>query len=50
MIRVLVADDSATQRDLGLQPRPLDETVADTIRWLAEVGYVSQRQAGRLGT
>ncbi len=41
-------DDESTRRDLGLQPRPLAETVSDTIRWLADVGYVSRRLAGRL--
>lgn len=42
------ADDSATRRDLGLEPMPLADSVADTIRWMAEAGYVSARQAGQL--
>ncbi|MGM1062893.1 SDR family NAD(P)-dependent oxidoreductase [Saccharothrix sp. Mg75] len=31
---------------LGLAPRPFADTVADTVRWLAETGAVTPRQAG----
>jgi dihydroflavonol-4-reductase len=41
-------DDSKTRTELGLEPRPLRETLADTVRWLVEVGRVSPREAGRL--
>jgi nucleoside-diphosphate-sugar epimerase len=41
-------DDSKTRSELGLEPRPLRETLADTVRWLIEVGRVSPREAGRL--
>jgi dihydroflavonol-4-reductase len=41
-------DDSKTRSELGLEPRPLRETLADTVRWLVEVGRVSPREAGRL--
>jgi len=41
-------DDSKTRRDLGLEPRPLRETFADTVRWLVEVGRLTSREAGRL--
>jgi nucleoside-diphosphate-sugar epimerase len=40
-------DDSKTRNELGLEPRPLRETFADTVHWLIEVGKLSQRQAGR---
>ena len=41
-------DDSKTREDLQLEPRPLRETFADTVHWLAEAGHLSPRQAGRL--
>ena len=41
-------DDSKTRNELGLEPRPLRDTFADTVRWLVEVGKLSQRRAGRL--
>ncbi|CCH31221.1 SDR family NAD(P)-dependent oxidoreductase [Actinosynnema sp. NPDC047251] len=31
---------------LGLAPRPFANTVADTVRWLAQTGVVTPRQAG----
>jgi nucleoside-diphosphate-sugar epimerase len=41
-------DGSKTRDELLLEPRPLAETFADTIRWLAEAGQLTPRQAGRL--
>jgi nucleoside-diphosphate-sugar epimerase len=41
-------DDSKTRNELGLQPRPLRETLTDTVRWLVEVGHLSPGEAGRL--
>jgi dihydroflavonol-4-reductase len=41
-------DDSKTRSELGLQPRPLRETMTDTVHWLAEVGHITPAQAGRL--
>ena len=41
-------DDSKTRDELRLQPRPLVETFADTIHWLAEAGHLTPREAGRL--
>lgn len=32
---------------LDLKPRPFADTVADTVRWLADTGAVTERQAGR---
>jgi nucleoside-diphosphate-sugar epimerase len=31
---------------LGIQPRPADETMTDTVRWLHQRGLLSTRQAG----
>ena len=34
-------DDSATRTELGVEARPLRDTLADTIRWLVEVGRLT---------
>jgi nucleoside-diphosphate-sugar epimerase len=39
-----VADDAPT---LGLSPRPVEETFADTVSWLYRAGHVTARAAGR---
>jgi nucleoside-diphosphate-sugar epimerase len=41
-------DDSKTRSDLAFEPRPLRDTLADTIRWLVEVGRLTPSEAGRL--
>jgi nucleoside-diphosphate-sugar epimerase len=41
-------DDSKTRREFALEPRPLRETLADTVRWLVDVGRVTPREAGSL--
>ena len=41
-------DSSKAERDLGLAFRPVDESLADAIRWLLEAGHISARLAGRL--
>ena len=41
-------DDSETRSELALEPRPLRDTLADTVRWLVEVGHLTPREAGRL--
>jgi nucleoside-diphosphate-sugar epimerase len=46
---IVVVDDSRAEAELGFRKRPLDETVADTVRWLVQTRRVSPRQAGRLG-
>ena len=40
-------DDSKTRSELGVEPRPLRETIADTVHWLVEVGHLSPAEAGR---
>jgi dihydroflavonol-4-reductase len=40
-------DFSATVEDLGVRGRSLEESVRDTVRWLAEAGHISTRAAGR---
>jgi nucleoside-diphosphate-sugar epimerase len=41
-------DDSKTRAEFALEPRPLRDTLADTVRWLHEAAHVTSRQAGRL--
>ena len=41
-------DDSKTRDELQFEPRPLRETFADTVHWLAETGHLTPRHAGRL--
>jgi dihydroflavonol-4-reductase len=41
-------DDSKTRGEFGLEPRPLHDTLADTVRWLLRVGHLSPAAAGLL--
>ena len=41
-------DDTATRQELAIQRRELRQTAADTVRWLAEQGHITARQAGAL--
>ena len=43
-----IADASATERDLGIRFRSIDESLTDTLRWLAQAGHATQDQIGRL--
>jgi dihydroflavonol-4-reductase len=43
-----VVDAASTTQELGLTPRPIEETFADAVRWLHAQGRISRRQAGRL--
>jgi dihydroflavonol-4-reductase len=43
-------DDSTTRQDFGIEPRPLEETFADTIRWMVHDGHLRPHLAGRLAT
>lgn len=42
-------DDSAARTELGIEPTPFRETIADTVRWLVESGRIAPRRAPRLG-
>jgi hypothetical protein len=41
-------DDSRTREELGLVPRDIRETFADTVRWLVSVGSLTPEQGGKL--
>jgi hypothetical protein len=40
------ADDSATREDLGITPPPLEQTLAETIRWMVQRGHLPASLAG----
>ena len=44
------ADDSLTRREFGIEPSPIEESMADTIRWMHANNHLSKRLAGRLAT
>jgi nucleoside-diphosphate-sugar epimerase len=50
MICAARCDDSRARRELAYEPRPLRDTLADTIRWLVEVGRITPREAGRMAS
>lgn len=41
-------DDSGTWEPLGVEPRPVEETFTDTIRWMLDVGLIEPKHAGTL--
>jgi dihydroflavonol-4-reductase len=41
-------DDTATRQELAIGRRELRQTLADTVRWLAQQGHLTARQAGAL--
>lgn len=43
-------DSSEASRVLGFAPRAPEETITDTVRWLAEAGHITSKQAGRLAS
>jgi nucleoside-diphosphate-sugar epimerase len=43
-----VIDNTPAIHALGFAPRPLEETLVDTVRWLAQAGHITHAEAGRL--
>jgi dihydroflavonol-4-reductase len=43
-------DDTRTRTELGVAPRDLQVTLADSVRWLFAQGHISRRQAGQLAS
>lgn len=43
-----VVDDSATRKDFNIEPKPLAETLADQISWMAKNRHISPEMAGNL--
>ncbi|MCP9948873.1 nitroreductase/quinone reductase family protein [Actinomadura madurae] len=48
MVTLVPTDDRPILEALDLTLRPVEETLADSLRWLAETGHLSPRRAGRL--
>ena len=44
------SDGTGTRTELGVAPRDIQGTLADSVRWLVEQGHISRRQAGQLAT
>jgi dihydroflavonol-4-reductase len=43
-------DDTKTHHELGVVPRELQVTLADSVRWLVQQGHITAREAGMLAT
>jgi len=43
-------DDSPARTEFGIDPRPLEDVIADTIRWMYSGNHLSKRLAGRLAS
>lgn len=41
-------DDSATRREFGIEPRDVEDTIGDTLRWMVETGRLPPHLAGRI--
>ncbi|WP_405142197.1 NAD-dependent epimerase/dehydratase family protein [Sphaerisporangium sp. NBC_01403] len=48
IVSMVPVDDTATLEALDVRLRPVQESVADTLRWLAEAGHLAPRRVGRL--
>lgn len=48
MLTLVPSDDGPALKALSLTPRPVGESVADTVRWLAAAGHLRPTRAGRL--
>ncbi|MDL4819573.1 nitroreductase/quinone reductase family protein [Actinomadura opuntiae] len=48
MVTLVPTDDRPILEALDLTLRPVEESVADSLRWLAESGHLNPRRAGRL--
>ncbi|MFG1852276.1 nitroreductase family deazaflavin-dependent oxidoreductase [Actinomadura geliboluensis] len=48
MVTLVPTDDRPILEALDLTLRPVEETVADALRWLARSGHLNPRRAGRL--
>jgi nucleoside-diphosphate-sugar epimerase len=48
LTRYAGADDTSTRLELGIEPPPLQRTLADTIRWMVQAGHLPAGLAGDL--
>ena len=49
LVRDCLVDASRTRSELGVEPRPLDETLSDTLAWMAGGRRRPRRHAGQPG-
>lgn len=50
MVSTVPGDDQRTQHDLDITWRPIEETLADTMRWLVEQGHLDPEHAPALAS
>ncbi|WP_433173513.1 nitroreductase family deazaflavin-dependent oxidoreductase [Actinoallomurus sp. CA-150999] len=50
MVTLVPSDDAPAVDALGLTLRPVEESLADALRWLTAAGHLSPARAGRLAT
>lgn len=50
MTTMVPTDDRPTLEALGIRLRPLEESLVETVTWLAEAGHLPARNAGRLAS
>ncbi|MEU0572203.1 NAD-dependent epimerase/dehydratase family protein [Nonomuraea sp. NPDC005983] len=48
MLTLVPTDDRPALKELDLVLRPVEQTVSDTLRWLAAEGHLNRRRVGRL--
>ncbi|WP_219468899.1 NAD-dependent epimerase/dehydratase family protein [Nonomuraea rhizosphaerae] len=48
MLTMVPTDDAPALKELGLTLRPVEDTVSDTLRWLAAEGHLDRRRVGKL--
>ena len=48
MVTMVPTDDGPSLESVGVTLRPVEETLTDALRWLAEAGHLSTEHAGRL--
>ena len=41
-------DNTRTESELDFEFRPVEQSMADCIRWLYQAGHITEEQAGRL--
>ena len=45
LTRAVPTDDSQTWDELGIEPRPVEETLRDTLAWMVQHGHIKRERA-----
>jgi hypothetical protein len=48
MTTMVATEDQPALDALGLELRPTEESLTDTVRWLVEAGHLPAKNAGKL--